>query len=256
MKNIGSLLSLLVLILILSMPLHATAAIVFSDNFDDGNTTGWSFFGTDSGSWFVPLDKKLHHAAPGGYTGEPDLAIIDGVTTPDQFILEADVSVVSSINGDDWGHVGFVWGVNDLSYPFDKLNASYLRTHSDHVTSWSWVTGTPAEGELFTPTPGATNGLTYHLSVDVDYVAKAMTVTMGTFTETFTGADFDLVNKNTGGGLGLISWKDAITFDNVLLSTPDSVPEPSLGLLLGISLIGLVGAGAVRKIKQKKVANT
>ncbi len=34
-----------------------------------------------------------------------------------------------------------------------------------------------------------------------------------------------------------------------------SVPEPSLGLLLGISLVGLVGVGTVRKIKQKKVAN-
>ncbi len=36
-----------------------------------------------------------------------------------------------------------------------------------------------------------------------------------------------------------------------------AVPEPSLGLLLGISLIGLVGVGAIRKLKQKKaVANT
>ncbi len=30
-----------------------------------------------------------------------------------------------------------------------------------------------------------------------------------------------------------------------------SVPEPSLGLLLGISLVGLVGVGAVRKLRQK-----
>ncbi|GAX59365.1 hypothetical protein SCALIN_C03_0022 [Candidatus Scalindua japonica] len=34
------------------------------------------------------------------------------------------------------------------------------------------------------------------------------------------------------------------------------VPEPSLSLLIGISLSGIVGAGAVRKIKQKKVVNS
>ncbi len=32
-----------------------------------------------------------------------------------------------------------------------------------------------------------------------------------------------------------------------------AVPEPSIGSLLGISLIGLVGVGAVRKIRQKAV---
>ncbi len=35
-----------------------------------------------------------------------------------------------------------------------------------------------------------------------------------------------------------------------------AVPEPSLGALLGISLIGLVGAGAVRRFKNKAVDNT
>ncbi len=255
MKSIGSLLSMLVLMLILSMPLHATAAIVFSDNFNDGNTTGWTFYGTNSGSWSVP-DGRLHHVAPAGYTGVSELAIIDGVTTPDQFTLEADISVVSSINGSDWGHVGFAWGVTDLSEPFDSLNTSYLRTHQDLVTNWSVLNGSSL-GEQFLNTSGTTtNGVTYHLSVDVDYLVKSMTVTMDTFTTTFTGTDFDKINQNTGGGIGLISWKDHITFDNVLLSTPNPVPEPSLGLLLGISLIGLVGAGAVRKIKRRKVANS
>ncbi len=41
-----------------------------------------------------------------------------------------------------------------------------------------------------------------------------------------------------------------------VLWTTASVPEPNLGLLLGISLVGLVGTGAVRKIKQSKIANT
>ncbi|GAX60604.1 prenyltransferase/squalene oxidase [Candidatus Scalindua japonica] len=35
-----------------------------------------------------------------------------------------------------------------------------------------------------------------------------------------------------------------------------SVPEPSLDLLIGISLVGLVGVGAARKIKRKTVANS
>ncbi len=34
-----------------------------------------------------------------------------------------------------------------------------------------------------------------------------------------------------------------------------AVPEPSLSLLLGICLVGLVGAGAVRNIRKRKVAN-
>ncbi len=34
-------------------------------------------------------------------------------------------------------------------------------------------------------------------------------------------------------------------------SSPSSVPEPSLGLLLGISLIGMVSVGAVRNIRKR-----
>ena len=42
--------------------------------------------------------------------------------------------------------------------------------------------------------------------------------------------------------------------DNIDVYTQaQPVPEPSLGLLLGISLIGLLGVGTVRKIKQKRV---
>ncbi len=174
MKIVVSL--LFILMLALSMPLHATAATIFSDDFSDGDTAGWVFYGSNSGSWSVP-DGRLHHSASSGYTGEVEVALIDGITTPDQFILEADVSIVSSINGGNWGHVGFAWGVTDLSEPFESLNTSYLRTHEDRVTNWSKLSGA-FSGQQFMNTPGAINTITYHLSVDVDYLAKAMTVTM------------------------------------------------------------------------------
>ncbi len=69
-------------------------------------------------------------------------------------------------------------------------------------------------------------------------------------------------NDSSRGGLwGQIVAGGAINFTESDIShhgfcvTPEGVPivpEPSLGLLLGISLVGLVGVGAVRKLKQRK----
>ena len=222
--------------LILAMPFHVTGGTIFSDDFNDGDTAGWAFYGINSGYWSV-TDGILHHQAPSGYTGEIEMGLIGGVTTPDRFTLEADIRVVLSIGGSDWGHVGLIWGVTDLVEPFKSLNTSYLRTHEDRVTNWSYLNGVSL-GEQFLNIPaGATNGITYHLSVDVDYLLGSMTVTMDSHSITFTGSDFDEVNQNTGGGIGLISWNDHITFDNVSLSTP--VPAPSALLLLGTGLAGL-----------------
>ncbi len=217
---------IILFISVLSFSSISNAAVLFSDNFDDGNTDGWSFYGTNSASWSAATGVLNHHA-PSGYTGDRELALIDGINTPDKFTLEADVSVISSIYGNDWGHVGFVWGVTDLIAPYDNLNTSYLRTHQDLVTNWSIVNGN-ASVEQFMYTPGATNGVTYHMRIEVDYLTKTMVTTLDGYSTVFTGADFDLINPNTGGGIGFISWNDNITFDNVVLTDGNSaIPVPA-----------------------------
>lgn len=176
------------------------AATLFSDNFNDGNAAGWSFYGPNAGSWTV-AGGILHH--DGGYNGQASYALIDGIATPSHFALEADVTVISNKYGTpDWGHVGLIWGVDTAT---NNFNTSYLRTHWDHVTNWSMPYSTFAASERFLNTPGATNGVTYHLRTEVDYLAQTMTVTMGGFSTVFTGADFNVLNQHAGGGIGLIS---------------------------------------------------
>ncbi|GAX61496.1 cell surface protein [Candidatus Scalindua japonica] len=72
------------------------------------------------------------------------------------------------------------------------------------------------------------------------------------FTYTMVG-DFDTILLVTNDGNPA---ETSMAVHSIHVSA-QSVPEPSLGLLLGLTLVGLVGVGGVRKIKQKEaVANT
>jgi len=138
------------------LPSMANANIIFADDFTDGNMVGWVFSGINPGPWSAVTGEMQSASTQTAHvpsaSGGPGAAIIVGITTPEHFSLEADIRVIGSVPGQpagNWGHVGFVWGwTNSTNY-----NASYLRTHSDHVTSF----GTPGGAENFLPVPGAIN---------------------------------------------------------------------------------------------------
>ena len=195
-------------------PTISCAAPSFEDNFGDGDMVGWTFDGINPGPWSAASGEMQSASTQTEHVpvslGGPGAALISGIITPDRFSLEADIRVIGAVPGfgNDWGHVGFVWGWSDSI----TFNASYLRTHNDHVTSF----GTPGGAENRVDVPGATNDIVYHMKLEVDYLEQVMSLTIGTQSVTFTGADFQEININSGGSIGLITWGERVGYDNVV----------------------------------------
>lgn len=212
---------ILTTLLLASLSTNVFPAVIYQDNYNDGASSNLTFAG--SANW---SENSGQLKSVGG--GGTSVALFDGIITPEVFKLEADVQLLSS---GDYGHVGLVWGYNNLS----DFNTSYLRTHWDHVTSWSYPRGSNPERIL--ATPGIINQVSYHLSLEIDSIIKEMTISLDGFSTTFTGADFDILNQNSGGSIGLLSWGQNASFDNVVLTTP--VPEPSVFALMSLGLAAL-----------------
>ncbi len=84
---------------------------------------------------------------------------------------------------------------------------------------------------------------------------KSSGVAFTPITSTYSGS-YSFTSDDTFAGVTITHKDDSsgIAIDNLRYAV--CVPEPTLGILLGISLMGLVGAGAVRKLKQRKIANS
>ena len=233
--------TVLAAIVLISGSVNAT--VIFQDDFEDGDTLGWSFSGLNSDSWNVGTaasgNQKLQTAetqTPYTYNGTLGLATIDNVAMSQHFKLEADVQVVGSNDrGSDYGHVGFAWGINGQDF-----NTSYLRTHSNHVTSWS---RSPFSGENrlgFAATNSADlDDFSYKMSVEVNFMTEEMVLTIGNVSTTYTGTQFLQINQNTTGSIGLINTGERVSYDNVVLRDFTQVPEPAALGFFGLVLLGL-----------------
>ncbi len=229
----------------------ASAGVIFSDDFSDGNADGWSFFRTDASEWGV-LGGELnsstgtddsHDGTPVGY------ALIDGIVTPDSFVFEADISVVNYPGQTDRGHVGFIWGVANPSSNSTVFNTTYLRTHSNHVTNWdTTAAGGYSGGEQIYGVGNVFNGIDYHLKLEVDFSNQILksTFTNGglDYVQTLTGASFDSVSQWQGGSIGVVGWGEEVSYDNVVLTDLTAVPAPASIALFGL---GLMLFGVARK---------
>lgn len=235
MKRI--LISVLVLALSgLLLQAPANAAVVFQDDFNDNDTVGWTFLGNDAGEWGATGGVMSSSTGAGSdqtYDGVISFARIDGASTTDHFRLSADVKVVNATGrGSDWGHVGLFWDSADVN----NYTTSYLRTHSDHVTTFN--RDPSFSGQTYLSTPGITNGVFYSMSVEVDYINQIYQLTLDGSTLTLTGSNFTTFignnGVNNGGGLGLIQWGEEVHYDNVVLEDlTQAVPLPGMpGLLL------------------------
>ncbi len=235
---------------LLAAPSHA--AVIFSDNFNDGDTVGWTFIGNDAGEW-GNTGTQLNSSAFGDDAHDANLGIayITGVTTPNHFRLSADVSVIGASQGGELGHVGFVWGFDGNSYVYgSNAVAHYLRTHADHVTTFSY----PYIGEATMPIGiNALLNTPYKMAIEVDYANKFMDIIFnGASVGTLSGAAFDTYVKYSGGNIGLVNWGEEVTYDNVVLEdlSVAGVPEPSSLTLLGMGAVSLVGYGWRKKRNQ------
>ncbi|MCB1736278.1 MAG: hypothetical protein H6981_11720 [Gammaproteobacteria bacterium] len=230
----------------------AQAAIVFQDDFSDGDTVGWVFSGIDAGEWGASggvLNSSI--GADDAHDGSIGFALIDGVAASDHFRLSADVKVVQATGqGSDWGHVGLAWDVQDANH----YTTSYLRTHWDHVTTWSVDPTSSGEYWLADPS-GPTNGVFYAMSVEVDYLNQIFELTFNGLSATLSGTNFVTymanAGVNSGGGIGLIQSGEEVHYDNVvyedLTLANNHVPAPgSLALMLAAPMLRICARRSIR----------
>ncbi len=163
----------------------------------------------------------------------------DSADTGNQFLLETGIAILGIVQWVSEDITGS--GSEEINYGVDNNSACMMSIEFGDITLCNendvdYHTGL---GPALKFQDGDVVGVDWFTFMGVNG-ADVFTL-VGSFSEDWVGEDSE--GKSVSG-----HW-DSVT------SGLAPVPEPSLELLLGISLVGLVGVGAVRKIKKKKAVN-
>lgn len=213
----------------------ASAAVVFSDNFDAGASPAW---GDERGGWRDTggtYDATNPSNSPVTYSS---VTTLPGLTD-----FSVDVDVLGFDDGGVWLRSSF--GGGNIS---GVLLVTGGFTGSNDGLYWHVVTGGSFSGVLSPGAAPGVQGTDQHLRIDV--VGNTYSAYLGSTLIT-TLVD----NTYSSGAAGLYDFSPTSgassprgqMFDNFVITTPDRrIPEPASLALFGAGLIGLFAARRAR----------
>ncbi|HYH03933.1 MAG TPA: right-handed parallel beta-helix repeat-containing protein, partial [Bacillota bacterium] len=204
-KNCSLLLVLLVLTFVVCLN-FANAATLFSDNFDDGNSSGWT---VQSGTWSVVQDSGSYVFYQSGMSEGRAAA---GTASWTNYAVEAKVKV-DNFNGSNRAYVCARYKDGNNYYAASLYNSSGGKLEIRKKVNGSSSTLTSKSYPL-------TTGTWYTVKLEVNGTSLKMYVN-GTLQ--LSASESSL----TSGGIGLIAFKTVTKFDAVTVTDAGSTTPTS-----------------------------